>query len=49
MFCLIRKKKITSGTEWHDENPVYGIYYFADGEEVDESRAEFTDENVYYG
>ena len=31
-----------------DMNPVYGLYYFNDGERVDDSNAEVMDENSYY-
>ena len=32
-----------------DENPVYDMYYFADGEQVDYGTSEVEDENQYYG
>ena len=31
-----------------DMNPMSGIYYFADGEKIDESRSEGVDDNNYY-
>ena len=36
-------------TKADDENPVYGMYYFADGEHIDESRSEVVDNNENYG
>ena len=30
------------------KNPVYGMYYFADGGHVDAGKSEVTDENDYY-
>ena len=41
------EKKDTS-TRSEDLNPVYGFYYFADGQQVDDNNAEATDENQYY-
>ena len=32
-----------------DMNPVYGMYYFADGEQIDAGRSEVVDDNDYYG
>ena len=32
-----------------DMNPVYGLYYFGDGERVDDNNSEMMDENTYYG
>ena len=31
-----------------DLNPVYGFYYFANGQQIDDNNAEATDENQYY-
>ena len=31
-----------------DENPVYGMYYFADGGHVDAGKSEVTDDSYYY-
>ena len=31
------------------KNPVYGMYYFADGGHVDQGGSEVTDDNCYYG
>ena len=51
MFLLHRRKKnvkeevIAQG----DENPVYGMYYFANGEHIDYGSAEVQDDNEYYG
>ena len=32
-----------------DMNPVYGMYYFADGEQIDAGRSEVVDDNADYG
>ena len=49
---LRRKKKKQQRTarepRVEDENPVYGMYYFADGGHVDAGQSEVVDENVYY-
>ena len=39
----------TGEIKTEDENPVYGMYYFANGENVDDGRSEAVDDNVYYG
>ena len=44
-----RKKRGAKESKAEDENPVYGIYYFADGERIDESRSEVVDHNENYG
>ena len=31
-----------------DENPVYGLYYFANGEHIDDATVEARDDNPYY-
>ena len=31
-----------------DMNPVYGMYYFADGEQIDAGKSEVVDDNDYY-
>ena len=50
LFLRRRKKqKTTKEIEVEDENPVYGMYEFADGRNVDEGRAEIVDDNEYYG
>ena len=50
---LRRKKKKQQGTarepRVEDENPVYGMYYFADGGHVDAGESEVVDECDYYG
>ena len=46
--CKRRKRK-TSAVENNDENPVYGMYYFADGEHIDYGCVEVQDDNAYYG
>ena len=50
-FCLRqkkRKKDKSSQPISEDLNPVYGLYYFSDGERVDDSSVEVLDENSYY-
>ena len=51
-FCLRRKKKKEENKRSQpiseDMNPVYGLYYFSDGERVDDSNVEVMDENSYY-
>ena len=44
-------KKIRAGRRMvkEDVNDIYGLYYTAGGERMDESRVEVTDENPYYG
>ena len=43
------KKVIEQPAKFDDLNPVYGLYYFSDGQQVDYNEAEVTDENQYYG
>lgn len=51
VFFLLRRNKnvkeevVTQG----DENPVYGMYYFADREHIDYGSVEVHDDNEYYG
>ena len=47
----MRRKKENKSNQAMDEdmNPVYGLYYFSDGERVDENNSEMMDENTYYG
>ena len=52
VLVLRRRKSPLSAAEQkkpEDKNPVYGMYYFADGERIDESKSEAVDKNVYYG
>ena len=50
LFLRRRKKqKTTKEIEVEDENPVYGMYEFADGRDIDEGRSEFADANDNYG
>ena len=53
VFFICRHQKSTRTTsaveENNDENPVYGLYYFADGEHIDYETAEVQDDNDYYG
>lgn len=44
-----KRTRTTSSVENNDQNPVYGMYYFADGEHIDYETAEVQDENEYYG
>ena len=50
-ICRHKQQKRTTSTleENNDENPVYGMYYFADGEHIDYETAEVQDDNEYYG
>ena len=43
-----RQKRAANETKAEDQNPVYGMYYFADGEHIDENRSEVVDENAIY-
>ena len=52
LFLVLRRRKTqrdTKETEDEDENPVYGMYEFADGRNIDEGRSEFVDDNENYG
>ena len=52
LFLVLRRRKKqrdTIDTEDEDENPVYGMYEFADGRNIDEGRSEFVDDNENYG
>ena len=50
--CVLRRKKeqrrITERRST-DQNPIYGMYYFADGRHIDEGRSEVLDNNETYG
>merc|ERR1712012_108889 len=51
-FILFRRSKKTKAedtVEEVDENPVYDMYYFADGDRVDYGNTEAKDENELYG
>ena len=50
-FLLSRslKRKREPSVEQRDDNPVYDMYYFADGQHVDYGTSEVQDENQYYG
>ena len=49
-FLHRRKKNVTEEVvEQGDENPVYGMYYFANGEHIDYGSVEVHDDNDYYG
>ena len=47
---MIRKKKekVGQAARSEDANPIYGFYYFSDGQKIDDNNAEATDENQYY-
>ena len=53
VLCLRRKRvagEDSGNTGEEDDNPVYGIYYFADGEDkVDNGEIEMVDANELYG
>ena len=49
LFLVLRRRKKQKETEDEDENPVYGMYEFADGRNIDEGRSEFVDDNENYG
>ena len=50
--CVLKRKKkqrTARDLKKEEENPVYGMYYFADGRHIDEGRLEVVDNNDYYG
>ena len=50
LLCRKRSKKPKEKpVEEVDENPVYDMYYFADGDRVDYGNTEVQDENDLYG
>ena len=51
VFLLARRLKIKRepSVEQRDENPVYDMYYFSDGQHVDYGTSEVQDENENYG
>ena len=51
LFLVLRwkKKQRIEDARVEDENPVYGMYYFADGRRIDQGRSEVSDDNGYYG
>ena len=51
-FIAVRRRRRDEsepGAERQDQNPIYGLYYFGDGDKIDGDTAEVTDENTYYG
>ena len=44
-----KKQRAAGEIKRTDENPVYGMYYFATGDHIDESKSEVVDSNDYYG
>ena len=51
VICKFKRKKRTTSAveENNDENPVYGMYYFSDGEHIDYGTTEVQDDNDAYG
>ena len=52
LVLVLRRRKrqiVAKENNAEDRNPIYGMYYFADGEHIDESRSEFLDDNENYG
>ena len=55
VFALVLVKKKNERKEASraagvvDLNPVYGMYYFADGEHIDAGRSEVVNDNAEYG
>ena len=51
VFFIARRLKIKRkpSVERRDENPVYDMYYFSDGQHVDYGTSEVQDENENYG
>ena len=51
VFLIARRLKIKRkpSVERRDENPVYDMYYFSDGQHVDYGTSEVQDENENYG
>ena len=45
---MFKKKTPEEPVQQGDENPVYGMYFFADGEHIDYGSAEVQDANMYY-
>ena len=49
-ICKQKRRNRTPSVEYNaDENPVYGMYYFADGQHIDDGTVEVQDDNTYYG
>ena len=48
-LCKRKNNKREEVIAQGDENPVYGMYYFANGEHIDYGSAEVEDDNAYYG
>ena len=49
LLCRKRSKKPKEKPVEVDENPVYDLYYFADGDRIDYGNVEVEDENQMYG
>ena len=49
IICKHRRRNRSTSVEENDENPVYGMYYFADGNHIDDGTSEVQDDNSYYG
>ena len=49
IICKHRRRNRPTSVEENDENPVYGMYYSADGNHIDDGTSEVQDDNNYYG
>ena len=52
VVLCIRKRRTTTEEEdpaRQDQNPIYGLYYFADGDKIDNEQIEVEDTNNDYG
>ena len=49
LLCRKRSKNPKEKPVEVDENPVYDMYYFADGDRIDYGNVEVEDENQMYG
>ena len=49
IICKHRRRNRSTSVEENDENPVYGMYYFSDGNHIDDGTSEVQDDNNYYG
>ena len=48
LICRLTRRPRAPSIPRVNENPVYGMYYFPDGERIDYSTVEVEDENPYY-
>ena len=49
LVCRLTRRPRAPSIPRVNENPVYGMYYFPDGERIDYATVEVEDENPYYG